>query len=164
MDDIQYETSHEIDPIVEMASEISLRAFYEYRRIVERAALIPRAMGFRNKRTLTLEEICDIVDASDTSDVPREDVIAFEESGILILATETDGTELYVPAEISYTIRPKHIATVTRNAELVTGWTGLPAHPAVVGVRVSCEAKPAIKSGGVFFYRIRDPYKREWKD
>lgn len=162
MDDIQHQTTDDIDDVVEMVSQI--RAFCEYDRVVERAALIPRAMGFRNKRTLTLEEICDIVDASDTSNVPREDMIAFEESGILILATESDGSELYVPAEISYTIRPKHIATVTRNAELVTSWTGLPAHPAVVGVRVSCEAKPVVESGEVFFYRIRDPYQKHSGD
>ena len=128
---------------------------FEVRKLaIRRAILIPRRLGFRMKRLLSLQEKVDIMDAADTSGISEDDLTSFENAAMLILATDDEGVERYVPVEVSYTIYPRHVERVARNAEFLTSWTGLPAHPAVAGIDVSRRAKPAVESGAVYFYGI----------
>ena len=121
---------------------------------IRRATLIPRRMGFQLKRILSLDEIVEIVDGADTSGVSRDALISFEEADLIMLATDGEGSDCYVPVEVSYTIYPKDTDRAIRNAEFLTSWTGLPAHAGVAGIRVNWRSESAVESGDVFFYRI----------
>ena len=132
----------------------NIRGVHARDMAIRRATLIPRRMGFQLKRLLSLDEIAEIVDIADTSGNSKDDLISFEGADMIMLATDAVGSDRYVPVEVSYTIYPRDIDRATRNAKFLTSWTGLPAHPAVAGVRVNWRAEPAVESGGVFFYRI----------
>lgn len=105
-------------------------------------------------RLLSLEEIADIMDDADTSGISEDDLISFENAAMLILATDDEGAERYVPVEVSHTIYPRHVSRAVRNAKFLTSWTGLPAYPAVAGIDVNWRAEPSVESGEVFFFRI----------
>ena len=106
------------------------------------------------KSLLSLQEIVDIMDDADTSAISEDDLNGFEDAAMLILATDDEGVERYMPVEVSYTIHPRHVARAIRNAKFITSWTGLPAHPVVAGIDVNWRAEPSVESGEVFFYRI----------
>ena len=132
----------------------NIRGVHARDRAIRRATLIPRKMGFQLKRVLSIDEIVAIVDGADTSGVSRDDLISFEEADLIMVATDSEGSDCYVPVEVSYTIYPKDTDRVIRNAGFLTSWTGLPAHPGVAGIRVNWRAEAAVESGDVFFYRI----------
>ena len=141
-----------VDSLIVDVGEI--RGYHAQEIAKRRATLIPRRLGFRTKRILSLQEIVDIIDAADTSGIPDGDLASFEDADLLILVTDDEGAERYVTVEVSYTIYPRDVERVVRNAKFLTDWTGLPAHPAVAGIRVNWRAEPAVESGEVFFHRI----------
>ena len=131
-----------------------LRGLFAREAVIRRAANIPRRMGFRLKDVLSITDIQNIVDDADTSGISEGDLISFEEADLMMIATDSEGADCYVPVEVSYTVFPRDNERAIRNAEFLTRFTGLPAHPAVAGIQINWRAQDAIDSQEVFYFRI----------
>ncbi len=74
--------------------------------------------------------------------------------------TDSEGAERYVAVEVSYTIHTDDVIRAHRNAQLLAGWTGLPAHSAVAGVNLHHAAWKLSLDTGTTYLRIRSKTQR----
>ena len=131
-----------------------IKGFHAREIVTRRAAFIPRGMGFRLKEVLSIVDILDILHDADTSGIAEGDLESFGNADLIMSATDSEGAECYIPVEVSFTIFPRDTERAIRNAEFLTRFTGLPAHPAVAGMQVDWRAQDTIDSQEVFFHRV----------
>ena len=124
---------------------------------IEQAVSIARDMGLRRTKTLVQDDMWDLIDAADTSDIPANELRSFRLADLVMEARDEEGEACYVAAEISFTVNGRDTSRAMRNANFLSRFTGRRSYPAVVGANRDDRVRDAIESGEVFWYRL-DPH------
>ena len=123
---------------------------------VEDAASIARGLGLRRTRTLTRDELWDLTEAADTTDIAPNTLRSFRQADLIMEATDRAGAACYIAVEISFTANGRDTRRAIRNAEFLTRFTGKPAYAAIAGLRQDNQIQLHIDSGAVFWHQL-DP-------
>ncbi len=123
---------------------------------LEDAALIAREMGLRRLKTLSQEELWDLVDAADTSDIATDELRSFRRADLVMEAIDRAEATCYVAVEISFTVNGRDTTRAIRNAGFLTRFTQRRAHAAVAGLYRDHRIRNVIESGDVFWHEM-DP-------
>ena len=107
------------------------------------------AMGWANNMALPLPEADQAAERGDITWDEADDIV---KADVIVSATDQDGAQLYVLAEISITVQDKDRARARRRAGLLEKATGIATIPVVIGV--SEEARE--DDSGVAFFQF-DP-------
>ena len=111
-------------------------------------------MGLRRSRNLSMDDLYDLMDSTDTSDIHANVLTSFANADLVIEATNAGGEMCYVAAEISYTVQGRDISRASRNSRFLTRFTGRPAYAAVSSERIDEDIQDIIDSGEVFWYQL----------
>ena len=129
----------------------SLKGYFARNETVADASGIAEDMGLEYVATLTGDELRNM----STGKLERNVSQSFRRADLVIQTT--DGTETrYIAMEISYTANLRDCTRATRNAELLTRFTGRPAVPAIASVRNDHEAQEQVDSGKVHWHLLED--------
>ena len=121
---------------------------------LEDATTIARSMGLRRTKTLSRDELWDLTDAADTTDIAPNALRSFRRADLVMEATDRAGAPCYIAVEISFTANGRDTSRAVRNAEFLTRFTGKPAHAAIAGVHRDDRIQPSVESGAVFWYQL----------
>ena len=135
-----------------------LKGAYAESRVARQANLIARDMGFIWARNLEDEDIRDLIQWDDSSDIVFGDVKSFSNADLIMEANDQDGETHYIPVETSFTADARDTNRALRNARLITRFTGCPAHPAVAGVRKDNDIVELLESGTVHWYQLLEEF------
>ena len=100
---------------------------------IRNAPTIARSIGLRRTKTLSQDDLWDMTDSADTSDIHGNVLDSFRRADLVMEATDTEGEVCYIATEISFTVHQIDISRATRNSRLLTRFTGRPAFAAVAG-------------------------------
>ena len=133
-----------------------LRADFARRNAISEAADIAENMGFRLLRTLSSSDLRALHEAGDTAGINRSALQSFRRADLVIAVADGDGATHYIAMEVSYTADDRDTGRALRNAELLTRFTGHPAHAAVASVRNDDRIQHLIDSGQIHWHRLED--------
>ena len=129
----------------------SLKGYFARNETVADASGIAEDMGLEYVATLTGDELRNM----STGKLDRNVSQSFRRADLVIQTT--DGTETrYIAMEISYTANLGDCTRATRNAELLTRFTGRPAVPAIASVRNDHGAQEQVDSGKIHWHLLED--------
>ena len=121
---------------------------------LENAAIIARDLGLRRTKSLSREELLDLIDASDTVGITVDDLRSFRVSDLIMEAAAEDGEICYIAVEISYTANGRDTKRAIRNAEFMTRFTGKRSFAVVSGLHRDDRIQDSIESGEVFWHQL----------
>ena len=121
---------------------------------IEDATLIAREMGMRRTKTLSREDLWDLIDSADTSGIPTNELRSFRRADLVMEVTDQAGEICYIAVEISFTVNGRDTTRAIRNAEFLTRFTDKRAYAAVSGVHRDNRVQASIESGDVFWYEM----------
>ncbi len=121
---------------------------------LENAAIIARDLGLRRTKSLSREELLDLIDASDTVGITVDDLRSFRVADLIIEAAAEDGEICYVAVEISYTANGRDTKRALRNAEFMTRFTGKRSFAVVSGLNRDDRIQDSIESGELFWHQL----------
>ena len=120
------------------------------------AARLARRMGVKRVRNLTEDDLLDITDGADTSDIPANVLDSFHNADLVMEATDAAGETCYIAVEISFTVNGRDTARAIRNAALLTRFTGRKAYAAISGRHKDDRIDVHLESGEVFWFQLED--------
>ena len=125
-------------------------------KLTREAPNIAMDLGLSYIRNLDRDEIRQMaVNAAQGNPLTLE-LKSFRSADFIIEAA--DGDQIcYILIEASCTLDHRDTDRAIHSAALLTQFTGKPAKPAILGIRVDDEIKPLIESGQVFWYEIEAP-------
>ncbi len=85
---------------------------------------IASEMGFRWVKNLTEFDLWELINATDTSDIPANELRSFRRADLIIEATDQNGAPCYIAVEVSFTANGRDTSRALRNAEFLTRFTG----------------------------------------
>ena len=118
------------------------------------AAVIARDLNLRRTKNLTQDELLDLIDSADTSDILVSDLRSFRVADLIMEATAEDGEVCYVAVEISYTANGRDTKRALRNAEFMTRFTGKRAFAVVSGLYRDDRIQDTFESGELFWHQL----------
>ena len=121
---------------------------------IEEATTIAREMGMRRTKNLTQDDLWDMIDSIDTTDIPTNELRSFRRADLILEATDSKGATCYIAVEISFTANGRDTSRACRNARFLTQFTDKSAYAAVAGLRRDDRIQEAINSGEVFWYQL----------
>ena len=121
---------------------------------LEDAAIIARDLGLQRTKSLSREELLDIIDAADTANISVDDLRSFRVADLIMEAAAEDGEICYVAVEISYTANGRDTRRAIRNAEFLTRFTGKRSFAVVSGLHRDDRIQDGIESGEVFWHQL----------
>ena len=121
---------------------------------VKQAALIAVEMGLVFKRVIETPELVTLTLSKELPEVPKSELASFRRADLVIEAVDGSGALCYLPVEASYTVNGRDTRRAIRNAEMLTAYTGAPAHAVVAGVRLDDRVRDHIAAGEVHWYEI----------
>ena len=122
---------------------------------IRNAPTIARSIGLRRTKTLSQDDLWDMTDSADTSDIHGNVLDSFRRADLVIEATDTEGEVCYIATEISFTVHQIDISRATRNSRLLTRFTGRSAFAAVAGEYAHEDIQDVLDSDGVFWHRLK---------
>ena len=131
-----------------------LRGGHARTTAIRQAGIIARLMGFRRVRNLTADDLMDLIDSSDTSDIRSNLLLSFAKADLVMEATDHDGDSCYIATEVSFTVHDRDISRASRNSRFLTRFTGRSAFAAVAGEHVHEDVQDVVDLGEVFWYRF----------
>ena len=131
-----------------------LRGGHARTTAIRKAAGIARGMGLRRTRNLSMDDLYDMIDSADTSDIHANVLTSFANADLAMEATDAGGVVCYVAVEISYTVHNRDISRASRNSRFLTRFTDRPAFAAVSGESIDEDIQDIIDSGEVFWYQL----------
>lgn len=120
------------------------------------AARLARRMGVKRVRNLTEDDLLDITDGVDTSDIPSNVLDSFHNADLVMEATDAAGEACYIAVEISFTVNGRDTTRAIRNAALLTRFTGRKAYAAISGRHKDDRIDGHLESGEVFWFQLED--------
>ena len=108
----------------------------------------------RRTKTLSREDLWDLIDSADTSGIPTNELRSFRRADLVMEATDQAGETCYIAVEISFTVNGRDTTRAIRNAEFLTRFTDKRAYAAVSGVHRDNRVQDSIESGDVFWYEM----------
>ena len=137
-----------------MQDDLSVLKGGHARSAAERqAVLIAEDLGFEHVRTLTVEDIRDLVRAHDTTDIPVNDLRSFRLADLIVEAAAA-GESCYVAVEISFTANGRDTKRALRNAGFLTRFTGRRAYAVIASVQIDDRICGIVDDGDVSWYRL----------
>ncbi len=133
-----------------------MKGAYAEGRVSRQADIIAEQMGFTWVRTWSYEDIRDLVQRSNRSDIPFGDIRSFRDADIIMESTDRAGDTHYIPVEVSFTADARDTNRALRNARLMKRFTASPAHPAVAGLRKDDDILELFESGTIHWYQLDD--------
>ncbi|MYC97400.1 MAG: hypothetical protein F4X14_20800 [Caldilineaceae bacterium SB0661_bin_32] len=121
---------------------------------LENAAIIARDLGLRRTKSLSREELLDLIDASDTVGITVDDLRSFRVADLIMEAAAEDGEICYVAVEISYTANGRDTKRAIRNAEFMTRFTGKRSFAVVSGLYRDDRIQESIESGELCWHQL----------
>ena len=118
------------------------------------AAVIARDLNLRRTKNLTQDELLDLIDSADTSDILVSDLRSFRVADLIMEATAEDGEVCYVAVEISYTANGRDTKRALRNAKFMTRFTGKRAFAVVSGLYRDDRIQDIFESGELFWHQL----------
>ena len=131
-----------------------LRGSHAKNAALSSATTIARSMGLRRTKTLSEDDLWDMTDSADTSDIHANVLNSFRRADLVMEATDTEGEVCYIATEVSFTVHRIDISRATRNSRFLTRFTGRPAFAAVAGEYVADDIQDVIDSGGAFWHQL----------
>ena len=132
-----------------------LRGSHARTAAIRHAPTIARNIGLRRTKTLSQDDMWDMTDSADTSDIHANVLDSFRRADLVMEATDAESQVCYIATEISFTIHQVDISRATRNSRFLTRFTGRPAFAAVAGEYVDEDIQDMIDSGRVFWYQLK---------
>ena len=129
----------------------ALKGDFARTRTVQDARNIAYDMGLEFVRTLSSDELRDMVGNTLPRDVGR----SFRNADLVIEAADGADTR-YIAMEVSFTAARRDCDRAIRNAGLIIRFTGKPAQAAVASVRNDREATESVESGAVYWHPLED--------
>ncbi len=132
-----------------------LRGAHARNGAVQATRRIARTVNCRQVSVLNEDDLYDMLDTNDVSDIEPRDIRSFENADIVIEARERDtGESQYLAVEASFTAHPEDIPRAVRNARFLTRFTGAPAIPVVASIHIHPDAQPEFETGDVRWFEI----------
>ena len=121
-----------------------------------RADLVAEGLNFTYERALSASELGDMVRENPeiSSSFRGNELESFTKADLVIKAKDRERLTNYLAVEISYTADQRDIERARRNADLLTRFTGRPAHPVVASVRNDSVVSNLVNTGYVNWYQI----------
>jgi hypothetical protein len=137
-----------------MQDDLSVLKGGHARNAAERqAGLIAEDLGLEYVRTLTFDDIRNLVRSHDTTDIPVNDLRSFRLADLVVEAAQ-EGDACYVAVEISFTANGRDTKRALRNAGFLTRFTGRRAYAVVAGVHVDDRIRDILDDGDVSWHRL----------
>ena len=127
---------------------------YAVRIARSKAAGIARSMSLRRTRTLSQDDLWDLTDSVDTSDIHMSGLISFCTADLVMEATNQEGDVHYAAVEASFITHERDVSRAIRNSRFLTRFTGRPAHAVVVGIWLDIGVQDILDSEGVFWHQL----------
>lgn len=123
---------------------------------LEEVTDVVRERGLRRTKNLSRDDLWDLIDQADTSDIPTNELRSFRRADLIMEATDQEGATCYVAVEISCTANGRDTTRALRNAGFLTRFTGRRSYAAVAGLFRDERIQDLIDSGEVAWYQL-DP-------
>ena len=137
-----------------MQDDLSVLKGGHTRNAAERqAGLIAEDLGLEYVRTLTFDDIRNLVRSHDTTDIPVNDLRSFRLADLVVEAAQ-EGDACYVAVEISFTANGRDTKRALRNAGFLTRFTGRRAYAVVASVQVDDRIRDILDDGDVSWHRL----------
>ena len=137
-----------------MQDDLSVLKGGHARNAAERqAGLIAEDLGLEYVRTLTFDDIRNLVRSHDTTDIPVNDLRSFRLADLVVEAAQ-EGDACYVAVEISFTANGRDTKRALRNAGFLTRFTGRRAYAVVASVQVDDRIREILDDGDVSWHRL----------
>ena len=94
---------------------------------------------------------------ADTEGISNDDLRSFRIGDIVMRVEDTNGETCYVAVESSYTADERDTRRASRNAELLTRFTGCPAVPVIASVNLDRRIEWITESGEFVWYEMDEP-------
>ncbi len=125
-------------------------------QVKEQADVIAMALGFNLLHTVTAAELVAMSRLPPAQDLPRNSLVSFSRADLILLVTDAAGEQQYLAVEISHSADERDTDRARRNADYLTQFTGITAHPAVASARNDRRIQPLIDNGSVRWYPLED--------
>ncbi len=126
----------------------ALKGHFAGQKAREDAEFIAAEMGLDWNHSLKKVEVLRIWQAAErngmTDEISRENRRSFLDADIIMDVLDQDGNQAYIAVEISYTAHSDDTERVTRNADYLTRFTGIPTYTAVASVFKDSEINDVI--------------------
>ncbi len=134
----------------------NMRGEYARNIAVGEAADIAEDMRFRMLRTLTRDDLRELLRTSDTTGIATSELQSFRRADLVIEAADADGVVHYIAVEISNVADERDTRRAIRNAGFLARFTGQPAHSSIASVRNDYRIQDTIDSGEVYWHALAD--------
>ena len=121
---------------------------------LRRAGAIAAALNFLYERTLSPSELDDMVRENPGIGVAANELQSFTKADLVIKGKDSSLLTNYIAVEISYTADQRDIDRAIRNADLLSRFTGRPAHPVIASVRNDSVVSNLVADGFIRWYEI----------
>ena len=132
-----------------------LRGSHARTAALRSATTIARRMGLRRPKTLSEDDLWDMTDSTDTSDIHANVLDSFRSADLVMEATDTVGEVCYIATDISFTVHQIDISRAIRNSRFLTRFTGRPAFAVVAGEYAHEDIQDVLDTGGVFWHQLK---------
>ncbi len=134
----------------------NMRGEYARNIAVGEAEDIAEDMGFRMLRTLTRDDLRELLRTSDTTGIATSELQSFRRADLVIEAADADGVVHYIAVEISNVADERDTRRAIRNAGFLARFTGQPTHSSIASVRNDYRIQDTIDSGQVYWHALAD--------
>ena len=131
-----------------------LKAAHARNAGLEDAFTIADDMGLRRTRTLSRDDLWEMTESAQTTDIPTNILRSFRRADLVIEAKDKNGETCFIAVEISFTANGRDTDRAVRNAELLTRLTGKPSYAAVAGLNQDNRIQASFESGEVFWHQL----------
>ena len=122
-----------------------------------RSGILAGDLGCKRVKTLSEDDLMDMVRAADTSGIPVNDLRSFRRADLVMEAIRFDtGESCYIAVEISHTVNGRDTSRAIRNAGFLRRFTGKDALAVVAGVRKDDRVDEDIAANGVAWHELDD--------
>ena len=133
------------------------RARHASEIVRSQSGILAGDLGFKRVKTLSADDLMDMVRAADTSGIPVNDLRSFRRADLVMEAVRLDtGASCYIAVEISYTVNGRDTSRAIRNAGFLRRFTGKDALAVVAGVRKDDRVDEDIAANGVAWHELDD--------
>ena len=133
------------------------RARHASEVVRSQSGILAEDLGCKRVKTLSAEDLMDMVRAVDTSGIPVNDLRSFRRADLVMEAVSFDtGEACYIAVEISYTVNGRDTSRAIRNAGFLRRFTGKDALAVVAGVRKDDRVDEDIAANGVAWHELDD--------
>ncbi len=146
------------DELKQVRADIGiLRGSHAAERARRNAATLARMMGFRLNSIFTIDELWQLIDSVDTSEIHNNILFSFVNADLIMDVVDAAGAASYIAMEVSFTVHENDASRAIRNSRMMSNFTGKPALPAIAGIHIGEEAQSFIDSGNVTWLGL-EPY------